>query len=139
MPSCLKEVEQPQQTLLRPLRTADIQQGRYLLLLQKVSQSCQLVMLCLFFPLSKRPRSLVEDDQMILSLVFVALVLMLTRLFDPGNTQTNGKKSPIKLIRNNTNTKESNGSKPPSPATVRPSTAIDPLSHVRSLESWDES
>lgn len=72
---------------------------------------------------------------MILSLVFIAFVLMLTRLFDSGNAQTNGKKSPIKLIRNNTTIKEGNGSKPTSPAAVRPSTAIDPLSHVRTTSS----
>ncbi|KUJ21898.1 uncharacterized protein LY89DRAFT_704673, partial [Mollisia scopiformis] len=50
-----------------------------------------------------------------------------------GNAQSNGKKSPIKIIRNNTTTiKEVNGSKPTSPsAAVQPSTAIDPLSHVR--------
>ncbi|KAE8451579.1 hypothetical protein EG329_003652 [Mollisiaceae sp. DMI_Dod_QoI] len=46
-----------------------------------------------------------------------------------GNPQSNGKKSPIKLIRNNTAIKDTNGPKPSSPPAVRPSTAIDPLSH----------
>jgi hypothetical protein len=79
----------------------------------------------------------VQDDPMLLSLVFIAFVLMLTRLFESGNAQTNGKKSPIKLIRNNTNIKEGNGTKPTSPAAaVRPSTAIDPLSHVRTTLSY---
>ncbi|KAF8866779.1 WD40 repeat-like protein [Acephala macrosclerotiorum] len=49
-----------------------------------------------------------------------------------GNPQSNGKKSPIKLIRNNTASKDVtvNGAKPSSPPAARPtSTAIDPLSH----------
>lgn len=72
-----------------------------------------------------------KDDQMIW-LLFLALLLvrMLTGVFTTGNTQSNGKKSPINLIRN-ASSKDASVAKP-SPAPGRPSTAIDPLSHVRS-------
>jgi hypothetical protein len=63
-------------------------------------------------------------------LLILALVIMLTRVFTTGNTQSNGKKSPINLIRN-ASSKDASVSKP-TPAPGRPSTAIDPLSHVRS-------
>ncbi|KAG4434459.1 hypothetical protein IFR05_010069 [Cadophora sp. M221] len=46
-----------------------------------------------------------------------------------GNTQSNGKKSPINNLIRNTPSKESNGSNPPAQQQGRPTTAIDPLSH----------
>ncbi len=68
-------------------------------------------------------------DGLMLCLVLL-LALMLTGVTTLGNAaQSNGKKSPIKLLRNNTSTKDANGGKPSSPQSPQ-STAIDPLSHV---------
>lgn len=64
---------------------------------------------------------------MLLLLFLVVFVLTLTRLLGAGNAQSNGKKSPIKVIRNTSN-KEPNGVIA-SPPQARASTAIDPLSH----------
>ena len=64
-------------------------------------------------------------------LVLLLLVLMLTRSLTTGNTQSNGKKLPITLIRNNTSSRDASGAKPTA-SPGRPATAIDPLSHVRS-------
>jgi len=46
-----------------------------------------------------------------------------------GNTQSNGKKSPINNLIRNPSNRESNGSSPAPQQQARPTTAIDPLSH----------
>jgi hypothetical protein len=58
----------------------------------------------------------------------VLIGLVLTKLLVVGNTHINGKKQPVPLIRN-TFPKDTNGEKQSSPP-MRPSSAIDPLSHV---------
>jgi hypothetical protein len=106
-----------------PRRTADNQLVRGALHLQKVCRFGYEV-----FSKSDGFYSSVKDDQMIW-LLLLALALMLTRVFGTGNTQPNGKKLPINLIRNGSS-KDASGAKP-TLAPARPSTAIDPLSHVR--------
>ena len=77
----------------------------------------------------------IRHDLMIWLLVAVATLMLMT-LLTAGNAQSNTKKSPVKVIRNNTSSKDGNvevPSTPPAPA--RPPTAIDPLSHVRRLSA----
>jgi hypothetical protein len=62
-------------------------------------------------------------------LLFAIALIVLTSLLAIGNAaQPNSKKVPAKSIRI-TSPKDTNGQKPTSPP-MRPSTAIDPLSHV---------
>jgi hypothetical protein len=58
----------------------------------------------------------------------LAIALMLTKIIVAGNSQINNKKAPTSLLRN-TPPRDTNGEKQASPP-LRPSTAIDPLSHV---------
>jgi hypothetical protein len=107
---------------LRPLQRAGNQVVRGALHLQKV---CYFG--CGIFSKSDSFHSSFKDDQIIWFLL-LALALMLTRVFATGNTQSNGKKLPINLIRN-ASSKDTSGAKP-NLAPAGPSTAIDPLSHV---------
>lgn len=61
--------------------------------------------------------------------IYIALLVLTMASSFIGNTN-DGKKSPIKLIRNGTS-KPPNIPKSSSPVQERPATAIDPLSHVR--------
>jgi WD repeat-containing protein 44 len=70
----------------------------------------------------------IKDVQMLWFLLFVVTLTLTCIAAISGNAQSNGKKSPIKLIRN-TPSKDTNGGKPSAPS-GRPPTAIDPLSHV---------
>lgn len=72
-----------------------------------------------------------QDVQMLWLLLLVpVLTFMLTIALKTGNTQSNGKKSPINNLIRNSPSRESNGSNPPAQQQARPTTAIDPLSHV---------
>ncbi|KAH9217013.1 WD40-repeat-containing domain protein [Leptodontidium sp. 2 PMI_412] len=64
-----------------------------------------------------------------LLLLVPVLTFMLTIALKTGNTQSNGKKSPINNLIRNSPSRESNGSNPPAQQQARPTTAIDPLSH----------
>lgn len=65
---------------------------------------------------------------MLFLLLLLVMLVLTCGATTSGNTQTNGKRSPIKQFRSTPN-KDANGGKSTPPA--RPPTAIDPLSHVR--------
>ena len=62
-----------------------------------------------------------------LFLMSVAFLLMAVPII--GNAQPSSKKLPIEVVRNNSHSKETDTESSSQP-TARPSTAIDPLSHV---------
>jgi hypothetical protein len=77
---------------------------------------------------------MINNGQMLCpKLIFIIVALTLTLFSATGNPQTNGKKSPINLIRNSSSKADINNGKPTLPAgpSDRPVTAIDPISHVR--------
>jgi hypothetical protein len=121
-----KAVRAPQLLIHRPprLRTAaEPLQGRAPRLLLKVCFRLQ-ILLFWYYAMS---RSFMGDMDLY-PCCLLAIALMLTKVIVEGNTQLNTKKQPIPLIRN-ASPRDSNGEKPTSPQ-LRPSTAIDPLSHV---------